>query len=188
MKDDAKLLQCFADCFVRLDSDVRTHCNPPLPEFVTGIDPDDWDIVLWQPAALSTPHESLDSIRRVGVLPRLYEHLATSYRWPEVEIGVCHLLPNLPGDDLGPLGDSMFADPVLNNTLIPNGFSRFATAPNACCDPICFDLNRFANDDCPVVRLNHESILMHDTLGDVETVFGSFRELVHAVLAIETPS
>lgn len=97
-------------------------------------------------------------------------------------------MPNLPADDLGPLATSMFADPVLNNTLIPNGFSRFAMAPDYCYDPFCFDLNRFRDDDCPIVRLNHESILSYDTIGDVVTVFDTFRDLIHAVLAIDTRS
>lgn len=79
----------------------------------------------------------------------------------------------------------MFADPVLNNTLVPNSFVLFGLAPNECFDPICFDLNRSANADCPVVRLNHEYVLCNDTLGEVETDFDTFRELMLAVLAIE---
>ena len=185
MADDTELIQRFVDCFVRLDDSTFSHDDPPLAEFADGIDPDDWNLIRWQPAAISTPMASLDAIRKVGALPELYEQLATSFRWPEVDLGICRLLPNSPADDLGPLAASMFADPVLNNTLIPNGFSRFAMAPDYCYDPICFDLNRFRDNDCPIVRLNHESVLSYDTIGDVVTVFGSFRELIYAVLAIE---
>ena len=186
MADDAALIQRFVACFTRLDDSTFSHDEPPPQELSVGLDPIDWNSIRWQPAAISTASDAVGTIHRVGVLPRIYEQLVLSYRWPEVDLGLCRLLPNLPANDLQPLADAMFADPVLNNTLIPNGFSRFALAPNECYDPICFDLNRFTNGDCPVVRLNHESILMHDTIGDVTTVFGSFRELMHAVLAIDT--
>ena len=185
MADDADLISRFVDCFTRLDDSTYSHTDPPPPEFSAGIDSEDWNVVRWQPAAIATSPDTLGLIHRVGVLPSLYRQLVLSYRWPDVDIGVCRLLCNLPADNLQPLAASMFADPILNNTLIPNGFARFALAPNECYDPICFDLNRFTNDDCPVVRLNHESIVTHDTIGDVVTVFGSFRELIHGVLAIE---
>lgn len=186
MANDAALIQRFVACFTRLDEFTFSHDEPPPQKLSAGIDPDDWNAVRWQPAAIATPANTLVPVRRVGALPCLYEQLVLSYRWLQVDLQLCRLLPNLPADDLKPLADAMFDDPVLNATLIPNGFSRFALAPNECYDPICFDLNRFANDDCPVVRLNHESILMHSTVGEVTTVFGSFRELVHAVLAIDT--
>ena len=161
---DTELIQRFVDCFTRLDESAFSHDDP---------------------AAFSTSPEALVSIRRCGVLPELYEQLATSYRLPEVEIGVARLLPNLPAENLQPLADSMFADPVLNNTLVSKKLVRFAMAPNYCYDPICFDLNRFSNADCPVVRINHESVLSNGTVGEVEAIFDSFRDLMLAVLAIE---
>jgi hypothetical protein len=111
----------------------------------------------------------------------LYETLVVSYRWPEVNLGVFRLLPNEPASDLQPLADAMFADPVLNNTFLPARYVRFALAVDAY-DPICFDLNRMAHGDCPIVRLEHESILMHDTIGACDTLFATFRECVLAVI------
>jgi len=184
MADDAHLIDRFVGCFVQLDGSVFSHSDPPLPEFSAGIDPDDWNVIRWHPAAISTSPDALEAIRCCGVLPTLYEQLVLSYRWPEIDIGVCCLLPNQPADDLQPLADSMFGDPVLNNTLIPNGFARFALAANDYA-PICFDLNRSVNGDCPIVRLNHESILMHDSIGNVTTVFDAFRGLMQAVLAMD---
>ena len=185
---DTELIQRFVDCFTRLDDLTFSDDDPSPPEFANGIDSDDWNVIRWKPASIRTPETSLNVIRRVGPLPKLYELLATSYRWPEVELSICRLLPNLPADDLAPLAASMFADPVLNSTLIPHGFSRFGMAPDGCYDPFCFDLNRYRNNDCPVVRINHESVLSHDSIGKVETVFDSFRDLVHAVLAIDNHS
>lgn len=184
MANDAALIQRFVESFTRLDDSTYSHDEPPPPEFSAGTDPDDWIVIRWQPAAISTTPDALSLIRRVGVLPRLYEQLVLSYRWPEVDLSVCRLLPSLPANDLFPLSNSMFADSVVNNALVPNGFARFALAPNGSYDPICFDLNRLANGDCPVVRIDHECVLMRDTIGDATTVFGSFRELVNAVIEI----
>ena len=101
-----------------------------------------------------------------------------------VDLEIVRLLGNPPGDSLQPLANLMTSDPVLQTTLGPKGYVRFAMASD-CYDPICFDVNRTAGDDCPIVRLNHESILMHDRIGDVSTIFDSFRDLVLAVLALE---
>ena len=76
----------------------------------------------------------------------------------------------------------MYGDIVMNNTLLPANFVRFALAPNECYDPICFDVSRMVDGDCPVVRMNHESILSNDEIGEVTTVFDSFRSLVVAVI------
>lgn len=185
--DDANLIQRFVATFERLDDLIAFHDAPPPNELSAGIDPDDWNVIRWRPAPLATPDEALSVLhdRVLGRLPRLYERLILSYRWLEVDLRLCRLLANPPAAGLQPLVDRMFADPVLNNTLIHSGFIRFALAPDACYDPICFDLNRSVKGDCPVVRFNHESILVHGSLGDVEQIFRSFRDLMLAVLAID---
>ncbi|MEM9413006.1 MAG: hypothetical protein AAGA30_17990 [Planctomycetota bacterium] len=115
-------------------------------------------------------------------MPILFETLALSYRWLAVDLGICRLLENPPAADLQPLADAMFRDPIITNTLLPAGFVRFALAPNECYDPVCFDLSRMQDDDCPIVRMNHEVILIHQVIGEVTTLYGSFRELVIAVI------
>ena len=185
MPNDADLLQRFVDSFARFDDMTCSHEDPPPPELSAGLDPDDWNILRWRPAAIATAPAALSAIRRAGPLPEIFEQFVLSYRWLPVELERFRLLPNPPAADLRPLAEEMFADPVLNNTLLPAGFVRFALAPNECYDPICFDLNRFAKGDCPIVRINHESVLMHDTLGEIDTIFGSFRELVNAVVAMK---
>jgi len=63
---------------------------------------------------------------------------------------------------------------------------RFALAPDCCYDPICFDLNHYSNGDCPIVRFEHESILMYDKIGEKKQLFPSFRKMMQAVVTIET--
>ncbi len=187
MADDAALIQRFVDSFQRLDDFTYTADEPPPAALSLGPDPDDWNAIRWAPAAITTTPESLGDLPNHESLPTLYRQLALFFRWLSVDLEIVRLLGNPPGDGLQPLADLMTSDPVLENTLGPNGYVRFAMASD-CYDPICFDVNRATNDDCPIVRLNHESILMHDRIGDVSMAFNSFRDLVLAVLAREHPT
>lgn len=69
----------------------------------------------------------------------------------------------------------------MNATLIPARYIRFAVATDSY-DPICFDLNHAMDGDCPIIRLEHESILVHDSIGESDTVFTTFRKLITAVI------
>ena len=181
-KKDAGLLHRFVESFPLLD-DLEWYEDALIPVDLSCSDPVDSLVQRWKPAKINTPADALCDIRKGGQpLPSLFEQLATSYRWLEVDLGVCRLLANCPANDLAPLAREMFNDPVLNNTLLPAGFIRFAIAPNGCYDPICFDLSRMQDDDCPIVCLNHESILTDDKIGETATVFDSFRELVIEVI------
>lgn len=71
-----------------------------------------------------------------------------------------------------------------NVTLTGTIAARIARASDVCYDSICFDVNRFSNNDCPIVRLNHESILCNDELSDIQLLLPSFRDLIFAVLDI----
>ena len=188
MTDDTELLQRFVDCFARLDDSTFTHDEPPPPELTVGLDPDDWNVIRWRPVATETSADALHVFANIGSLPTLYQQLILSHRWLAVDLHLFRLLGNPPATDLQPLSNLMFSDPVLTQTLVPKGYIRFGLAPNSSYDPICFDLNRFDSDDCPIVRLEHESILMHDTIGDVTTLFDTFRDLVFAVVAVDTHS
>ena len=76
----------------------------------------------------------------------------------------------------------MYSDPVMNNTLLPAGLVSFALAPNECYDPICFDLSRMVDSDCPIVTMDDESILMNGVVDEITTVFESFRKLIVTVI------
>ncbi len=176
----AALLERFVATFNRLDASTLTSDALPPAEFAlnNGFDVEHYN---FRPIPVVAPSDALTAIRRIGSLPELFELLALSYRWPSVDLRVIRLLPNMPADDLRPLAAAMFCDPVLNATLLPARYVRFALATE-CYDPICFDLNRFKNGDCPVVRIGHESILMHDKIGAYATMFSTFRDLIVAVI------
>ncbi len=186
MRTDEELLALFVAAFRELDDLFYVEKSPPPQGLPVEADLEVGSVLRWRPVEIVTAPAELSAIHsRIGSrLPQLYEELILQYRWLQVDIGVCRLVPNEPSPDLHPLADAMLEDPVLNQTLLPARFVRFALGPDESYDPICFDLNHWEpkTSDCPVVRIAHEPILMHDTLGQIETMFSSFRELVNAVI------
>jgi len=187
-RKDSQLLDSFAQSFARMDDLFCSHNQPPPNALADAIDSDDWDIIRWKPARLDSTREGVKELRRVGRLPSLFESFAETYSWLDVDLRVCRLFENPPAADLVTLSNAMFADPAINNTLLPLRLVRFALAPDCCYDPICFDLSAFVGDDCPIVRLEHESILMHNRIGKRETIFDSFRDLMLTVIDLATAS
>jgi hypothetical protein len=181
-RSDSELLDAFAKSFSTLDELNCPHDRPPPPSLVDATPAEDWSIVRWHPTRLAATRVGIDGLRRVGRLPQLFESFAESFGWLDVDLRVCRLFANPPTADFVDLATAMFADPVLNNTLLPLRLVRFALAPDCCYDPICFDLSDFDGDDCPIVRLEHESILMHNRVGKRDVIFESFRDLVRAVI------
>ena len=187
-RNDSELLEAFAQSFSILDELFCPHDRPPPLALVDSTPSEDWSVVRWRPARLATTRVGMDGLCRVGRLPHLFESFAQSFAWLDVELRVCRLFANPPATDFVDLSTAMFADPVLSNTLLQLRLVRFALAPDCCYDPICFDLSDFNGNDCPIVRLEHESILMHDRVGKRETIFDSFRDLMRTVIDLASDS
>lgn len=177
-----ELLDSFAQSFSMLDELVCSRDRPPPPALVDATPSERRRMIRWRPARLATPRVGIDGLRRVGRLPQLFESFAQSFAWLEVDLRICRLFANPPAADFVELAAAMFADPVLNETLFPLRLVRFALAPDCGYDPICFDLSAFDGDDCPIVRLEHESVLMHDRVGKREIMFDSFGDLLRTVI------
>ncbi len=181
--DDAALIRRFVDSFHRFDNMTIVPPDQSFDVLLTEDSFDEYGFGHLRPAAIATPEECLGGIRSRfdDALPQLYELLVLSYRWLEVDLGVCRLLANEPASDLGPLMKQIFGDPILTANLVPARLVQFAKATDSY-DPVCFDLNRFRHGDCPIVCVNHESILCYDQIGTPRELFGSFRELLVAVV------
>jgi hypothetical protein len=149
-------------------------------ELNAGIDPEDWNVIRWRPAAIATDEAHLKDFRgRLGRrLPRLYEQMILSYRWLEVHLHKVRLKANPPGESLEELRRNITADPVFKSLLIHRGFVPFAHDLNNY-DPVCFDLNAMTEDfDCPILRFEHEALLSHDGIGDVWTLWPSVESMM----------
>src|SRR6185369_9323410 len=165
MESDIQLLAEFVECFTKFD-DGKVFSRPTNPS-------------LLQPILSQLP----------APFPPLFEHLLTNYRWSNIYIDRLKLLSNPPGLGFDGFAAEMFGDAELMNVLLPGGYIPFARPVDGrTYDPICFDNNRMQPDgDCPIVRLDHEDILVLGRLTVMEQLATSFSNLVLiAISAVET--
>jgi hypothetical protein len=88
------------------------------------------------------------------------------------------LLANPPGPTLRGLAECIAADPAFVDVLFPLRLVPFGKAGSSY-DPVCFDLaSRVSDADCRIVRVEHESVLCDNRVGDTWVVSDSFRSLV----------
>jgi hypothetical protein len=132
------------------------------------------------PILIKTPQASLDELYRLipGRLPRLFERLLLSYRWPKADLETLEVLPNPPGPGLEGFAQQPFKDEHLAAMLLPARLVQFARAGGGRYDPVCFDLRTAGGTDCPIVRIDHEEILCNFRIGPITVLAPSFRALV----------
>lgn len=137
----------------------------------------------WRPAAIETERKYLEELYKYipGPFPSLYEQLILKFRWLDVYLDdELQLLANPPGTSLQGLADRILADRLLVSVLFPHRLIPFAKAGDSY-DPICFDLSqKIADSDSRIVRVEHESVLCDEKVGEVWTVYDSFRTLVNS--------
>ena len=95
LRADEALLDSFAQSFAKLDDLWCTHQEPPPGLLMDGFDSDDWNIIRWNPTKLDAPRNGIESLRRVGRLPTLFELFAVSYAWLDVDL--LYLLLSIQG-------------------------------------------------------------------------------------------
>jgi hypothetical protein len=177
-----KLVDRFVRSFRRLDDLSCFHEDPVPEELYKGIHPADWALVRWEPVRLKQVRSGLDLIRKIGKLPRAFECLVTHYAWLSVDLQVLRLFSNPPDSSPAVLCSEMFADPAMNDVLLPAGYVRFALAANGNYDAVCFDLNRMEEDDCPVVIIAHESVLILNRIDTPQTIYPSCQRMMESVI------
>jgi hypothetical protein len=174
---DDDLLARFVETFEHFDA-LSSLPSEPVPPELTIPAPTGFD--RWRPAVIATGRDRLENFYRKvpGPFPALYEQLVLSYRWLDVHLGTVMLFGNPPGPNLDRLTAAILSDPVLINTLLPAGLIPFGRVSGGGYDPMCFDLNARKRDDCPIIQVEHESVLSQDRIGKKWLRYPSFRELV----------
>lgn len=81
------------------------------------------------------------------------------------------------------LADVMFRDRNLSPTLMKNGLLQFGRQAGGGYDPICFDMKRRVKDDAPVVRIDHEDVLIRNRLRVLAEIAPTFEHFVEQVIA-----
>ena len=111
--------------------------------------------------------------------PPLYENLILSFHWAQVDLDCYSLLANETGKDFLPLFMTLQKDRGLYDTLLPNGYFKFARGADSNYDPVCFDFrHRQKNGDCRIVRIDHEEILCKRRIEEVEELAPNFLVLM----------
>ena len=191
MNDKDLLLEQFVSCFEKLDEMTASRVLDPIAwEFAVGKS-DELGRKRWQPIRVSTDPSCLDPIYATlpARFPPLFERLALSYRWADVDLQSHTLLANPRGSDLSRLFGQISKDPGLWEALIPAGYVRFGKGPDMDYDPVCFDIrSRRKNGDCRVVKIDHEEILCNNRVKVVAELAPGFEELVRRTIEFAKPS
>jgi hypothetical protein len=185
MKDRDALLEQFVASFEKLDQ-LWTSKELDLIAWELGVgEIDEYGYRNWRPIKALADRSSLDPLyaNLPGSFPPLFELLALSYRWAEVDLQSFRLLANPPGGDLAGLFEQISGDPGLYESLIPAGYVQFGRGPDMDYDPVCFDINRRTkNRDYPVVKIDHEEILCNYRIKVVAELAPSFEVLVQRTI------
>jgi hypothetical protein len=115
--------------------------------------------------------------------PAPYLSLIERYRFCEFEIGSVMFLANTGQPLFQELSRKTFSDAGLYPTMHKNGFLQFGMTYTGDYDPMCFDMKQEHRGDAPIVRLDHEEILINDRIRVVEKVAPSFSEFMRAAIS-----
>lgn len=112
-------------------------------------------------------------------LPVSYRSLVCRYLFPAFEVPPVILLANTGKTLYHEMSITMTRDKVLSAVLLKNGYAQFARPNNGDSDPVCFDLRRRTEDgECPIVRIDHHTIILNNLVRVTEELAPSFCELV----------
>lgn len=114
-------------------------------------------------------------------IPNPLRSLDSRYRFPSFEAGPVIFysvgVTSAQGQ-ITEFGKRIFSDPVMCPFLLKNGFMHFAQSELGLYNPLCFD---FRNDPLspnpPVVRIDHEEVLVNDRLEIAETISPALDQL-----------
>jgi hypothetical protein len=179
--EDELLVERFIASFEKLDELIADEVSDPIAWQLAIGDRDQYGCRRWRPIKVSTELSLLEPIysKLPARFPPLFERLVLSYRWAEVDLRSHRLLANPPGPGLGALLTQMSKDSILWKCLLEAGYIQFAKGPDIDYDPICFDISsRKKNEDCKIVKIDHEQILCNDRVKIVAELAPSFEQLM----------
>ncbi|HEV7902304.1 MAG TPA: SMI1/KNR4 family protein [Pyrinomonadaceae bacterium] len=119
-------------------------------------------------------------------LPPSFRSLVARYSFPSFEVGTLALFANNGDGGYDELANAVFRDKVMADVTHKAGYIQFARPADGGYDPICFDTGGSSkNREFPIVRLEHEAILVNSRIVVREVIAKSFLEFAQAVVALE---
>jgi len=112
-------------------------------------------------------------------LPPSYRSLLLRYRFPSFEASGVSLFGNLDGKAADEFVVAAVKDPIISSVTRRSGFIQIGRPASGAYDPICFDLrSRSKTGEAAIVRLDHEEILIANSIRIVATAADSFLDLL----------
>lgn len=177
MNDDL-LLEQFIASFSRQD-ELWEHLPVPM-ELLHAHTKSGFE---WRPCRQATSASALQEIYACTgrPFPDLYERLVLGWRWLEVTVMDVRLFANAPASDLSPLLGELTKDRYAFDMLVEAGLIPLGHGFDY--DFVCFANDPSGADDGPLVRVEHEALLMHGLI-EQQTMYGSFRAFVEKALEL----
>ena len=112
-------------------------------------------------------------------LPPSFSSLLRRYRFPSFECADVLLFGNVNGRQIDDLVVKFFRDATLASVTQRSGFIQVGQPSNPSYDPVCFDLRaRTKTGEAPLVRLDHEDILIDGRVKILAKLHDSFSSLL----------
>jgi hypothetical protein len=119
-------------------------------------------------------------------LPRSYGSLVRHYAFLPFEWNSLQFFGNSGTSDEWDLAAAAFRDPTISEMSLTEGYVQFAR-PAHSYDPICFDTAKPAhNREFPIVRLDHEEMLVRGRIKVAEALSRSFAAMAQSMTAEPT--
>lgn len=114
--------------------------------------------------------------------PKLFLSLISRYRFAELQVGTIMFFANTGQPVSHEL--AVCKDVVMRPVLLEQGLLQFGQPDAVNYDPICFAAAKMKKGDAPIVRVDHEDILIRNGKGRiVAEIAPSFRHFVEQVIA-----
>lgn len=95
--------------------------------------------------------------------PKLFRELVVCHAFISFVVRGVRVYSNVKGEEYSL--EDLLADKILTQSLVSNGFMPFGRPATGSYDRICFDVRATEElDDAPVVIMEHEAILTHNTI------------------------
>ena len=109
--------------------------------------------------------------------------LISRYIFDDIEVGNLWFYANRGDQEWDELSRAIFRDAIIFKFTSSNGFLHFARPLDGSYDPVCFDIRNRKKREYPVVRLDHESILISEKISIIEILYPSFLELMNEYIS-----
>jgi hypothetical protein len=116
-------------------------------------------------------------------LPASFRSLVTRYRFAPFAIGGIEFFANTGAEREDEFAVVIFRDSIVAALTLQSGFVQFAHPDTGSYDPICFDMNqRRQNREYPLVRLEHEALLIGNQIGRPCVIAPSFFQFIIGII------